>query len=91
MKYFNIIQDKLNQKLNPISLDIIDESFLHKGHLHAHKDGESHFRIKIISNEFHNMSKVQRHRVVYNILKDELAEHVHALAIEALTPEEESK
>ena len=77
------ICDKLAAALEPASLEVIDESPLHAGHSGARPDGESHFRVKVVSKAFEGKSLVQRHRMINEILAEELKERVHALAISA--------
>lgn len=80
------IKDKLMRVFQPQMLDVIDESHLHAGHAGSHPDGESHFRVKIVSQAFSGKSRVDTHRLVNDALKDELKTRVHALAIQASAP-----
>ncbi len=82
------IERKLTERLAPARLDITDESHLHAGHAGARPGGESHFRVEIVSAEFEGMNRVARQRLVYDILSDELAAGLHALAMKTLTPGE---
>lgn len=84
----NIIQNKLTTALNPLILEIIDESHKHKGHAGARIGGNSHFHVKIVSNVFTSLSRLERHRFVHDILKDELNGQIHALSLVLLAPEE---
>jgi BolA protein len=77
------IEEKLKAALAPAALEIIDESHLHAGHAGARPEGETHFRVKIVSSRFDGLSRVARHRLVNDILAEELAGPVHALAISA--------
>ena len=81
-----LIEQKLNEALQPESLEIVDESHLHAGHAGARPGGETHFRIRVVSSAFSGKTRVERHRVVNNALAEELAGQVHALAIEASAP-----
>jgi len=72
--------------LEPLSIDLLDESEQHLGHA-GYKPGGSHFRVTIVSEQFRGMNPVQRHRRVYGVLGP-LMQEVHALAIRALTPDE---
>ena len=83
------ISDKLSSALAPVVLDIIDESSQHAGHVGARPEGETHFRVKIVSESFTGKSRVERQRMVYQTLADELAGGVHALAMTTLTPAED--
>ena len=91
MSVAEIIERKLSAALTPAKLDIIDESHLHEGHAGAREGGESHFRVTIVAAAFENQNRVARQRQVYEILKDELAGPIHALALSTLTPDEAQK
>ena len=80
------IKDKLTRAFQPQHLEVIDESHLHAGHSGSHPDGESHFRVKIVSRAFAGKSRVDSHRMVNAALADELKSRVHALAIQASAP-----
>ena len=80
------ISAKLAQAFAPAALEVIDESHHHAGHSGARPDGESHFRIRIVAEAFRGKSRVDQHRMINAALADELAERVHALAIEAKSP-----
>ena len=82
------MEAKLRAALQPEQMDIIDESQRHASHGGGHPDGESHFRMRIVAAAFAGKSRVARHRLVHEILADELRERVHALSLETLTPEE---
>ncbi len=81
-----VIAEKLNKALAPTHLQVIDESNQHAGHAGAHPSGESHFRVKISSQAFAGMPRVQQHRMVNEVLREELASRVHALALETSAP-----
>ncbi len=80
------ITEKLTKAFTPHSLEVIDESHLHAGHSGARPEGETHFRVKVQSEAFQGKSLVQRHRMVNEVLAEELDGPVHALAISASTP-----
>lgn len=82
------IRSKLTEALAPLSLKVIDESHRHAGHGGHHQDGESHFRIEVVSEAFAGKKPVERHRMVNTLLAEELATRVHALAITARAPQE---
>jgi BolA protein len=77
------ITDKLTEAFAPSALKVTDESHLHAGHAGARPEGESHFRVHIVSDAFSDKTLVQRHRMVNEALAEELAGPVHALAIKA--------
>ncbi len=83
------IELKILTELVPTRLVVVDESDLHAGHGGHRSSGESHFRLEVISDAFRGKSRVQRHRLIHEILSAELANSVHALSITALSPEEQ--
>ena len=82
------IERKLTQAFSPAVLHIKDDSRLHAGHAGHNPSGETHFSIRIVSPTFTGMSAVARQREIYRVLADELRERVHALSLQALSPEE---
>ena len=78
---------KLEEALQPLSLEVIDESHQHAGHMMhpggVEARGETHFRIKIVSAAFSGKSRLERHRMINALADAELKAGVHALAIEA--------
>ena len=87
----SVITRKLEQALVPEQLTVVDESHRHAGHAGARAGGESHFKVEVVSAGFDGKSRLQRQRLVYQILSDELAGPVHALSVTARTPAEASK
>jgi BolA family transcriptional regulator, general stress-responsive regulator len=79
---------KLREAFVPESLDVVDESHLHEGHAGHRPGGETHFRVYIVSPAFEGKSRVERHRMVNSTLDSELKGSVHALAIKAQAPGE---
>jgi BolA protein len=75
--------------LEPVQVELTDESALHAGHEGA-KSGGGHFRLAIVSERFRNQNTVARHRMVYAALGPMMKREIHALAIKALTPGEAS-
>jgi BolA protein len=67
---------------------IEDESARHAGHAGARPEGETHFRVRIVSGAFEGLSRVERQRKVHAVLKVELVGRVHALSLTTLTPDE---
>jgi BolA protein len=82
------IREKLMIGLEPIRLDVVNESELHAGHRSSPGTGESHFRVTVVSEKFAGISRVQRHRLINELLAEELAGKVHALAVHAHAPGE---
>jgi len=81
------IRTTLNSVLNPVRLDIDDDSHLHAGHAGAAKGG-GHFRVFIVCAAFSGRSLIARHRMVYEALRDQMQDDIHALSIVARAPEE---
>ena len=81
--YKTRIEDKLRAAFNPVLLEVLDESSKHHGHGGWREGGETHFRIVIEADAFTGKSRVETHRAINQVLTAELAERVHALAIEA--------
>lgn len=72
--------------LQPLQLEVIDESALHAGHAGAKNGG--HYRLRLVSAAFAGQSQVARHRLVYQALGELMTGRVHALSITALAPTE---
>jgi len=82
------LERKLTDAFAPARLQIDDDSARHAGHAGARQGGESHFNVVIESARFEGVSRVQRQRMVYAALAEELAGPVHALSVTALAPGE---
>lgn len=82
------IYTKLQDNVSPEHLEVIDESAQHAGHAGASPQGETHFKVKISSQSFSGKSRLERQRMVYAILKEELDGPVHALALEVSSPDD---
>ncbi len=80
------LERKLIAAFQPSVLNVIDESNQHAGHAGSHPLGESHFRVTIVAYAFAGKSRVACHRMVNEVLAQELKMRVHALAIEASAP-----
>ena len=74
-------------KLEPVSLDIIDESHKHAGHAGA-RAGGGHYVLNIVSKKFVGKNTVARHRMIYLALEPMMKQEIHALTIQAQTPDE---
>ena len=79
------IREKL-ASLQPVSLDLRDESAQHAGHAGARPSGGSHWQLTIVSEAFRGKTPVARHRMVYEALGDLMKRDIHALRIEASAP-----
>ena len=76
--------------LNPLRIELTDESAAHAGHAGARPGGNTHWRLRIVSASFAGQSAPARHRMVYNALGDLMSTTIHALSIRAETPDESS-
>lgn len=86
------MEGKLREALKPERLEVINESHLHAGHQeHFDGTGETHFRVRVVSPEFAGKSRVERHRMVNELLAEDLSGSVHALAIEPAAPGESTR
>lgn len=88
MSVRDIIDARLRAALAPAALEITDESHLHAGHAGARPEGETHFRVHVVSEKFEGLSRVERQRLVYDALREEMDNPIHALALKTLTPGE---
>ena len=90
------IEGKLTAALAPVALEVIDESHKHAGHIGhpgsghpgAMSSSETHFQVKLVSDAFIGKTRLARHRLINELLAEDLRSGVHALAIEARAPGE---
>lgn len=82
------IREKLMVALQPVRLDVINESHMHAGHRSSPGTGESHFRVLVVADTFTGKSRVERHRMVNDALKGEVGGTIHALALATYAPGE---
>ena len=79
------LRQRLTERLAPTHLEVLDESAAHAGHAGAGPEGfGTHFRVRISALQFAGISRVQRHRLVYDALQDFVDAGLHALAIEVI-------
>ena len=78
------------QVLEPLQLDVIDESHKHVGHEGA-RDGRGHFAVEIVSAQFAGRAPLARHRCIYDALGSLMQSDIHALSIRARAPGEAGK
>jgi stress-induced morphogen len=76
------IESKLQAKLQPLHLEVINESHMHKGP----PGSESHFKVIVVSAQFEGRSLIAQQRLVNELLADELRGQIHALALKTMTP-----
>jgi BolA family transcriptional regulator, general stress-responsive regulator len=84
----DVIAQKLTVAFSPAELSVVDDSAKHAGHSGSRPEGETHFSVRVVSNAFEGLSRVERQRRVYAALADELKAHIHALSVTTLTPAE---
>ncbi len=75
-------------RLEPLALELTDESAAHQGHAGWRPGGNTHWRLRIVSGAFHGKPTVARHRMVYEALGELMNDPIHALAITARAPDE---
>jgi len=78
--YFKDIENRLKEKISFEKLEIIDNSSKHKGHKFFSKE-KYHLHLKINSTKLKSMNKISAHKLIMNILKDDLRRKIHALEI----------
>jgi len=81
------IRAALQEALQPVALEVVDDSHKHAGHEGA-RDGRGHFTVRVVSPVFAGKPPLARHRAVYAALGEMMQTDIHALAIEARTPDE---
>jgi BolA protein len=80
-----LLQARLQEQLSPTFVDVFDESAAHAGHVGANDTGQgTHFRVRLGSPKFTGLSRVARHRLVYDALQIYIDQGLHALAIEVV-------
>ena len=81
------IEECLSEAFAPSALLVKDQSHLHAGHAGA-QDGKGHFAVDIVSGSFAGLSRIERHRRIFDALGDMMETDIHALHIRAQTPDE---
>ncbi|NSX55142.1 BolA family protein [Parasulfitobacter algicola] len=76
------IKSRLEASFRPKELKIVDESESHRGHSGFQEGGESHFHVRIVSDSFNDMSRLQRHRAVHSAIGQDIISRIHALALD---------
>lgn len=82
-----LIEQRLQAAFTGADIQIKDQSHLHAGHAGA-SDGRGHYSVTVVSGEFAGLSRIQRHKMVYDALGDLLESDIHAVRIKALTQSE---
>ena len=88
MSVAETIEQKIRAALAVSHMELVDESSKHAGHAGARAGGESHFRLLVVSPDFSGKNRVARQKEIYRILREEMAGPIHALSLDARTPEE---
>ncbi|HET9717073.1 MAG TPA: BolA family protein [Pseudolabrys sp.] len=88
MRTADIIKKKLTDAFAPESVKVLDESHQHEGHAGHRPGGQTHYRVYIVSEVFKGKTRLERHRMINELLSAELAGGIHALAIHASAPDE---
>jgi BolA protein len=91
MSIADSIAEKLKAAFQPQHLAVIDDSARHQGHAGARPEGETHFRLELVSPVFHGLPRIERHRRVNDLLAEERDRGLHALSMAVHTPEEWSQ
>ena len=81
------IEAALLLELDARHVSVVDQSALHEGHAGT-RDGAGHFEIVVVSDRFRGLSRVAAQRLVYQALRDLIANDIHAISMRTLTPEE---
>ena len=82
------IRKRLETELAPDVLEVVNESHLHAGHAGDDGTGESHWRVRIVSDAFAGQGRIARHRAVHAALGPEIMGRIHALALDLKAPDE---
>jgi BolA protein len=83
------IEARLREVFAPLALEVLDDSARHRGH--AGNTGGGHYRVVLVSERFRGLSRVERHRMVYEVLAGALREEIHALELDARSPDETAR
>ena len=81
MNFFDTVKKKINKAINPENIMLIDNSHFHKKHK-SFDENRFHLKIIIKSKKLKSMDKIEAHKEIYSILKDEMKKEIHALEIE---------
>ncbi len=86
MSMQSVIESKISDKINTSVLNIENES-----HMHSGPATESHFKVTIVSEDFDGKMLIARHRMINEILQEELNGSIHALTLHTMTAQEYAK
>lgn len=82
------IQNILQDTFCPEHVEVIDDSDRHRGHVGQRESGGGHYSVILVADSFEGQTLVQRHRAVYEAVKMNANEAIHALALKIYTPKE---
>ena len=82
-----LIRSRLEAAFQPEKLDVVADSHRHAGHAGA-RDGRGHFQVRILSRRFAGKRTLERHRMIYAALGPLMQTDIHALGLEALSPDD---
>lgn len=82
-----LIRTRLEQRFAPLELDVQDDSAAHASHAGA-RDGRGHFTVRIVAPAFAGHGRLERHRMIYAALGEMMQQDIHALSIQAQSPDE---
>ncbi|KAK7053487.1 BolA domain UV induced protein Uvi31 [Paramarasmius palmivorus] len=89
---YTSINQKLSAALKPVEISVVNDSWQHRHHAamraQGGSNGETHFSINIVSEAFEGKTTIQRHRMIYDLLGEELQQGLHALSLRTKTPTE---
>ena len=83
-----IIKEKLEKALAPERMELFNDSHKHAGHAGDDGSGQTHYRLIIVSERFENLGRIDRQRLVYEAVKEEMSGGIHALNVKAIAPSE---
>ena len=81
MEFFDNVKEKINKKINPENIILVDNSYLHRKHK-SFDANKFHLKIIVKSKKLKSMNRVMAHKEIFTILKDEMSKKIHALEIE---------
>lgn len=82
------IRKRLSEALHPEEIEVQDNSQAHAGHAGVQQSDGGHYHVRIVARDFAEKTQVQRHQLVYRALGEMMKNQIHALGIDAFTPEE---
>ena len=81
MDFFDEVKEKINEKINPENIILVNNSYLHTKHK-SFDSNKFHLKLIIKSKKLKNMDKIAAHKEIFSILKNEISSKIHALEIE---------